>query len=63
MSTDIKLHKAQIFKIIQSGGSFGSSLGNLGKKEITNVTIALTRNNLPGLVMGLISNAINKFKK
>ena len=30
MLTDIKLDKAQISKIIQSGGSFSSSLGNLG---------------------------------
>ena len=30
MSRDIKLSKAQISKIIQSGGSFGSWLGNLG---------------------------------
>ena len=29
MSTDIKLSKAQISRIIQSGGSFGSWLGNL----------------------------------
>ena len=34
MSTDIKLSKAQISKIIQSGGSFGSWLGNLGKKAL-----------------------------
>ena len=33
MSTDIKLSKTQISKIIQSGGSFGSSLGNLGKRH------------------------------
>ena len=32
MSTDIKLSKALIFKIIQSGGYFGSWLGNLGIK-------------------------------
>ena len=32
MSTDIKLSKAQIPKIIQSGGSFGSWLANIGKK-------------------------------
>ena len=31
MSTDIKLSKAQIPKIIQSGGSFGSWLANIGK--------------------------------
>ena len=30
MSTDIKLRKAQISKIIQAAGSFGSCLGNLG---------------------------------
>ena len=31
--TDIKLCKAQISKIIPSGGSFGSSLANLVKKS------------------------------
>ena len=35
MSTEIKLTKAQISKILQSGESFGSCIGNLGKK-ITN---------------------------
>ena len=48
MSTDIKLIKAQISKIVQSGGSFGSWLGNLGKKALTNVAIPLARDNLPG---------------
>ena len=33
MSTDTKLSKAQISKIIKSGGSFGSWLGNLCKKS------------------------------
>ena len=33
MSTYIKLSKAQISKPIQSGGSFGSRLHNLGKKH------------------------------
>ena len=33
MLTDIKLRKAQISKIIQSGGSFGFSLGNFRKKD------------------------------
>ena len=33
MSTDIKLGKVQISKIIQSGGSFGSWLANLEKKH------------------------------
>ena len=63
MSTDIKLSKAQIYKIIQSGGSFGSWLANLGKKALTNVAIPLARDNLPGLVNNLTSNAINKFER
>ena len=32
MLTDIKLSNAQISKIIQSGGSFGSWLANVGKR-------------------------------
>ena len=62
MSTDIKLSKTQISNIIQSGGSFGSWLGNLGKKALTNIAIPLARNNLSGLVSNLTSNAINKIE-
>ena len=50
MSNDIKLNKSQISKIIQSGGSFGSGLGNLGEKTLTNIAIPLARDNLSGLV-------------
>ena len=63
MPTDIKLSKTQTSKIIQSGGSFGSWLTNLGKKTLTNVAIPLARDNLPGLVSNLASNAINKFER
>ena len=45
MSTDIKLSKAQISKIIQSGGSFRSWLANLGKKALANGAIPLARDN------------------
>ena len=41
MSTDIKFGKAHISKIIQSGGSFGSWLGNLGKKALANIAIPI----------------------
>ena len=61
MSTDIKFSKTQISEIIQSGGFFGPWLGNLGKKALTNVAIPLARDNLPGLVSNLTSNAINLF--
>ena len=63
MSTDIKLSKAQISKIIQSGGSFGFWLGNLGKKALKNIAIPLARDNFPGLVSNLTSSAINKFDR
>ena len=63
MSIDVKLSKAQISKIIQSGGSFGSWLGNLGKKALANIAIPLARKNLPGLVNNATSNAINKFER
>ena len=61
ITTDIKLSKAQISEIIQSGGSFGSWLANLGTKAQTNVAIPSARDNLAGLLSNLASNAINKF--
>ena len=36
--------------MIQSGGFLCDMLGNLGKKVITDLTIPLARDNLPGLV-------------
>ena len=39
MSTDIKLGKAQISKISQSGEYLGSWLEDLGKKALTNIVI------------------------
>ena len=39
ISANITLSKTQTSKIIQSGGSFGSWFGNLGKKALTNVAI------------------------
>ena len=46
MSTDIKLRKTQISKMIQSSASFGSWLVNLGKKTLRNFVISLVRDNL-----------------
>ena len=63
MPTDMKLRKAQISKITQSGGSFGSWLGNVGKKALTNVAFPLAGENLSGLVSNLTSNALSKFEK
>ena len=51
MSTEITLSEAQISKIIQSGRSFGSLLGDLGKKALITIAIPLARDNLLGLVI------------
>ena len=63
ISTDIKLSKAQVSEMIQSGWSFGYWLANLGKKVLANVPIPLARHNLPGLVSYLASSAINEFER
>ena len=61
MSTDMKLSKAQISKIIQSVWFLCNILGNLDKK--TNLAIRLALLFLPRLVSNLDSNAINKFER
>ena len=52
-STDI----TQISEIIQSGGFLGSWLGKLSKKVVTELDIPFAKNNLPGLVSNIASNA------
>ena len=41
MWTDIKLSRAEISKIVQSDGSFGSLLVNLGKKKHSKMLLFL----------------------
>ena len=53
MSTDIKLSKTQISKIVHSGGSFGFWIANLGK-------ISTNKDNLPVVVSNLASNLREK---
>ena len=62
ISTDLRLSKAQISKIIQSVEHFGSWLSKLGKRVLINIAIPLGRDNLSGLVRNLTSNAVNKFE-
>ena len=47
MSTDIKLSKAQISKVIQSGRSFAFWLGGLGKKVLIKFTIPIPNIAIP----------------
>ena len=63
MSTDIKLSKVQISKIIKLDVSYGSVLDNLDKKVLTNVGIPFDRDNLPGLARKITSNAVIKCQR
>ena len=60
-TTYMKLGKAQISKIIQSGGSFGYWLANFGKKAIENIAIFHARDNLPGLLSNLTRSFVGIF--
>ena len=65
MLTDIKLIKAQISKIIQSGRFLSFWFNQLGKKVVTGLVIPFPRDRLPGLVSNIALNAdaINKFER
>ena len=43
LTTDIRLSKAQIPKIIQSGGFLGKKLGKLGKKMLLDLAVSLAK--------------------
>ena len=49
-ANNISTDKTQISKISESGGSFASWLGNLGKKALSNIATSLARDNLPEFV-------------
>ena len=63
MLTDTKLSKAQLSKIIQSGGFLPNMLDNIGKNVITDLAIPLASHNLHGLVSNLALNTVNKFDR
>ena len=58
MSTDIKLSKAQIFKIIQSGGFLGSLLSKIAG-PLMKVAIPLAKNILAPLGITASASAID----
>ena len=58
MSTEIKLCKAQLFKIIQSEGFIGNMIGKIAKKTMTNVASLFIRYHLSGSVNNMASNAL-----
>ena len=58
MSTDLKLSKAQISKIIQSGGFLGSLLSKLAD-PLMKVAIPLAKNVLAALAITVAASAID----
>ena len=58
MSTDLKLYKAQIFKIIQSGGFLGSLLSKLAG-PLMKVAVTLAKNSLAPLGITAAASAID----
>ena len=49
MPTNVKLSKAQLSKIIQSGRFLGNMIDNLGKKALTGLAVPLAKDILPKL--------------
>ena len=47
MTTDIKLSKAQLSRIIHSGRFLYKTLGNLGKKVLLHLAVSLAKDILP----------------
>ena len=43
MSTDIKLSKSQLSKVIQPAGFLGKMLGNLGKQAVLYLAVPLAK--------------------
>ena len=67
MSINIKLSKAQLAKIIHSGGFLGKILGNmvgnLGQQVIIDLIVPLAQYILPKLVTKATSSIVGKFEK
>ena len=61
MSTDIKLCKAQLAKIIQSGEFIGKTLGNFGKKALLDFAVPLAENVLPKLATNLANKVYFRY--
>ena len=66
MSKDIKLSKAQLSKLIQSGRflrkTLGNVIGNLGKKALIELAVPLAKNGLSKLVTKATS-VLDKFER
>ena len=60
---DIKLSKAQVSPVIQSGGFVGNVMSNLCKKALTEPAVPWTKDILPKLATKATLSVIDKFKR
>ena len=63
MSTDIKISKSQLTKIIQSGRFLGKTLGILGGKILLDLAVPFTKDVLLKLVTETTSSVLDKFER
>ena len=63
MSTDIRLSKAQISKIIQSSGFLCKTFGKLCQKVLFDLAVLLTKDVLPKLATKATASVLDKFDK
>ena len=61
--TDLKLSKAQLSRIIQSGGLLGSMICKLGKEALAKLAVPLAKYFLPQLSTNVTPPVIDKFEK
>ena len=62
MLTDRKPSKAQLSKIIQSGGFFGNKISKLGKEALMEFAVPLAKDTLPLLATWVNSFVIDNFE-
>ena len=62
-STDIKINKAQLSKIIQSGGFLGNMIAKLGKEALMKSAVPLAKYILPQIATRATSSVIDDFER
>ena len=63
MPTNVKLSKAQLSKIIQSGRFLGNMIDNLGKKALKGLAVPLAEDILPKLTTKATWSVSAKFER
>ena len=59
----MKLSKAQLYKITQSGALLDNMVDNLDKKALINLSVLLAKDVLPKLATKATNSLLDKFEK